>query len=106
MNAITDFDLAIQLEPDNAAAYVNRGSAKGQLNHLLDAVADYDQAIRLRPDYALAYYNRGSTQVSRKLFKDGLADLHTAFGIGASRRQQRPRQRHREAAAKPGVGHA
>ena len=73
--------MAIQLEPDNAAAYVNRGSAKGQINQLLEAIADYNHAIRLRPDYALAYYNRGSTKVTQKLFKDARADLHTALEL-------------------------
>ena len=57
--AITDYDSAIRLKPDHAAAYYNRGNAKYKLGQHLAAIADFDSAIRLNPDHAKAYYNRG-----------------------------------------------
>jgi tetratricopeptide (TPR) repeat protein len=65
--AVQAFDKAIQLKPDSAEAYSNRGNALkelGQVEHAVasydDAVASYDQAIQLKPDFAEAYYNRGN----------------------------------------------
>ena len=39
-----DYDQAIRLDPDNAAAYSNRGNAKAQLGRHEDAIADCDQS--------------------------------------------------------------
>ncbi len=61
--AIADYDIAIQLNPDDAAAYYNRGNAKYGLDEHQAAIADYDIAIQLNLDYAEAYYNRGNAKV-------------------------------------------
>ena len=65
--AVQAFDKAIQLNPDSAEAYSNRGNALkelGQVENAVasfnDAVASYDKAIQLKPDFAEAYYNRGN----------------------------------------------
>ena len=50
--AIRDFDEAIRLKPDDAAAYNSRGSAKSNLGDKQGAIKDFDEAIRLKPDYA------------------------------------------------------
>ena len=63
--AITGYTHAIRLNPDDAAAYSNRGIAKSSLGQYLAAIVDYDIAIRLDPDVATAYSNRGA--VKRKL---------------------------------------
>ena len=41
---------AIELEPADAAIYVNRGAAYAALAQYGLAIADYDQAIELDPD--------------------------------------------------------
>ena len=53
------YNRAIQLKPDMAVAYSNRGNAKGGLGRHEDAITDYDKAIQLEPDMAKAYSNRG-----------------------------------------------
>ena len=58
-DAIAAYDQAIQLKPDYAGAYSNRGVAKSELGRHEDAIADYNQAIQLKPNYAEAYNNRG-----------------------------------------------
>ena len=61
--AIADFDEAIRLNPDDAAAYAayhNRGNAKGNLGQYREAIDDYDEAVRLNPGDADAYSNRAS----------------------------------------------
>ena len=57
--AIGDFDKAIELNPEDAAAYNNRGNAKADLTQYKEAIADYDKAIELKPEDAQAYNNRG-----------------------------------------------
>jgi len=54
------YDKAIQLKPDFADAYYNRGNALKNLGQLDEALKDYDKAIQLKPDYAKAYNNRGA----------------------------------------------
>jgi tetratricopeptide (TPR) repeat protein len=57
--AIADFSRAIELDPQDGAAYHNRGlaSAKG-LKKYNDAIADFTKAIELTPEFAEAYDNR------------------------------------------------
>ena len=57
--AIKDYDKALELNPDYANAYYNRGVAKGKLGDYKGAIEDFDKAIALNPNYADAYYNRG-----------------------------------------------
>jgi tetratricopeptide (TPR) repeat protein len=56
--AISDFDRAIQLEPDIAFRYYNRGIAFSRKHQAHKAIDDYPRAIQLRPDLAPAYSNR------------------------------------------------
>jgi len=45
--ALRDYDEAIRLEPDYAAAFYNRGVARRDRGDLDGALRDYDEAIRL-----------------------------------------------------------
>ena len=45
--AITDFDIAIRLKPDDVKAYYNRGNAKALLGRTLEAKQDLRTALRL-----------------------------------------------------------
>ena len=57
--SIKDYNTAIQLKPDFAKAYNNRGIAyreKGEFDQTLD---DTTKAIELQPNFAHAYSNRG-----------------------------------------------
>nr|MDJ0659935.1 tetratricopeptide repeat protein [Crocosphaera sp.] len=58
--AITDYNQAISLNPNDADAYYNRGFAYSQLGENQKAIADYNQTISLNPNYTNAYYNRGT----------------------------------------------
>ena len=57
--AIADYTKAIELRPDYASAYYNRGKVFLGLKNYEKAIADYTKAIELRPDDASAYDNRG-----------------------------------------------
>ena len=58
--ALDDYDAAINLKPDFAAAYYFRGTVKRSLGQYKEAIEDYDTAIDLKNDFAFAYYFRGT----------------------------------------------
>ena len=57
--AIADLDQAIQLNPELADAYLNRGFVKQMKGDFEGAIADSNQAIGINPKFAEAYGNRG-----------------------------------------------
>uniref|UniRef100_A0A4X2L3Z3 Translocase of outer mitochondrial membrane 70 n=1 Tax=Vombatus ursinus TaxID=29139 RepID=A0A4X2L3Z3_VOMUR len=79
-----DFNMAADIDPQNADVYHHRGQLKILLDQVEEAVADFDECIRLRPDSALAqaqkcfalyrqaYTGNNSTQVqaAMKGFED------------------------------------
>ena len=64
--ALKDYSRAIELSPNNAAAYTNRGVAYGEKGEHKLAIKDYTTAIKLNPDFANAYNNRGYTYVEKE----------------------------------------
>jgi protein O-GlcNAc transferase len=58
-DALVSYNRALQLAPDFAEGFMNRGNALLDLNLPAEAVASYDQALKLKPDLALALTNRG-----------------------------------------------
>ena len=56
--AVRDFSKAIELNPEYATAYNNRGFAYMKLSKYNEAIIDFDKAIELNSKYATAYSNR------------------------------------------------
>ena len=82
--AIADHTKAIELDPDYASAYYNRGIAKGNLKEYNSSIADYTQAIELKPDYATAYSNRGIQKENLGDLRGACADWRKAASLGHS----------------------
>ena len=59
--ALTAYEQAIGLDPNNALAYSNKGYALLELKRYEEALAACEQAISLDPNLALAYSNKGAT---------------------------------------------
>jgi len=82
--AIKEFNLAIQANPKNAKAYVNRGSiframhAQAQDQQYDDAIKDFTKAIEIAPKDPSGYLERGQTLVMQKQYTDALTDLNKA----------------------------
>jgi tetratricopeptide (TPR) repeat protein len=57
--AIVDYNAAIRLDREFAAAYYNRGMSYMALQQLQAAVTDFSQAIKYQPQFVAAYYSRG-----------------------------------------------
>ena len=64
--AIAEFEIAIELDPEDAEAHRNLGTAYGEQNKWEEATVAYEKAIELAPDFgeaygdlAAAYFNLG-----------------------------------------------
>jgi protein O-mannosyl-transferase len=77
--AIDNCNRAIQIAPDYADAFYNRGVAYNDLNRYQSAIENYSEAIRLKPDYAKAYNNRGFTYTMTGLYQQAIADATKAI---------------------------
>ena len=80
--AIKDFDKAIELNPNLAEAYNNRGLVYGKLGNLQQAIKDFDKAIELNPKYAEAYCWRGIAYVILYNRNQATNDLRIAARLG------------------------
>ena len=80
-SAIAAYDRALQMNPDSATTYNNRGIAKGNLGRHDEALADFDEAIRLKPDFAMAYNNRGNAKRHLARHDEALADFDKAIRL-------------------------
>ena len=93
--ALSHFDISIQLNPAFISAYKGRGSINANLGNHEEAVADYNTVIRLNPDDAGAYNNRGyahfqlgkskssrgKTEEARKLYQAAVEDWTQAIKL-------------------------
>ena len=76
-DAITDYDIAIDKNPNYAEAYYWRGLVKRRLKRPYEAaIADYSHAIRLNSNYAEAYYERGASKYNLKQYEEAINDLN------------------------------
>ena len=79
---LADLNKTIDLAPDFAYTYYNRGNVLSSLKDYHAAIASYDEAIALEPDLAEAYYNRGLTHIFLGNNARGVADLSKAGELG------------------------
>ena len=80
--AIVDFDKVIELNPDDAEAYYNRGNAYYEKQEFAQSIRDYSKAIELKPQFAEAYYNRGEAWLHLREWEKAKSDLTTARSMG------------------------
>jgi tetratricopeptide (TPR) repeat protein len=78
--ALEDFNRAIQLVPEGATAYNNRGSVLLELGIVPEAIRDFDRAILLAPNYAAALANRAAAHVRLNNYRAALTDYSRAIG--------------------------
>ncbi len=75
------FAQAIALDPGNARAHLDRGSALKDLERLEEAEAEFDEALRLQPTYVKAHYNRGVVLAARGDDAAALASYERALEL-------------------------
>ena len=58
-SALESFEKAIELKPDLAVAWFNKGAMLDRLGRYDEALESFEKAIELKPDLAEAWYNKG-----------------------------------------------
>jgi tetratricopeptide (TPR) repeat protein len=64
--SIASLDTAIQQNPRDLDAYLQRGRLNAKLDRSLLAIADYTEIIRLDPNHAVAYNDRAMVKLNLK----------------------------------------
>ena len=60
--AISDYDMAISLDPENILAWGNRSFANIKIGQYFESISDSETVIRLDPNEARAYHEQRSRQ--------------------------------------------
>ena len=71
---IASLNAALQQNPQDIDAYVERGILHATLDRNLLAIADYTEAIRLDPNRALAYNNRAVAKLNLRDYRGAYLD--------------------------------
>ncbi len=71
----------IDLFPDNAAAWSNRGNAKVSQNKLEESLGDYTKSIELAPSAPDPYVNRGAALEGLSRWQEAIADYDQALKL-------------------------
>jgi tetratricopeptide (TPR) repeat protein len=79
--AISDYDKAIELNPDYTRSYCNRGFAYGFLDKYTESLSDLDKAIKLDPGYVEAYTLRGITKDDMGDHAGAIADFSKSIEL-------------------------
>lgn len=79
---MSDLNNTIELAPDFAYAYYNRGRLYFDIKDYSAALADYTKAINLYGDFAEAYFNRGLIYIFLGNNAAGISDLSKAGELG------------------------
>ncbi|MBI1786852.1 MAG: tetratricopeptide repeat protein [Acidobacteria bacterium] len=105
--AVDRFSMAIQLDPNFAAAYLNRGLVYQALAKYELAVQDFTWAIEQEPQNALFYWRRAKAHFGLRHYEEAMVDYNQSIQLNPSdprpfldRGQLHERQgRYREASA-------
>ena len=79
--AISDFNKAIEIDPNYVDAYNNRGNVYCQQGNFTQAISDFNKAIEINPNFGEAYNNRGNVYYQQGNFTQAISDLSRAIGI-------------------------
>jgi len=81
--SLSDFTLALELNPKYSEAFFYRGLIYGKEFHKYQkALKDFDKAIKYNPEYAEAYLNRGVTYRILDDLKHAVPDWRKARDLG------------------------
>ena len=80
-NAISGFNRAIELRPDDAGSYINLGVAHLRQGDTDTSITYFATAIGLDSNNALAYNNRGVAYFNKGDYEHAIADLQRALQL-------------------------
>jgi tetratricopeptide (TPR) repeat protein len=79
--ALTCFDEALKLKPDDAEAWCSKGMALGQLGQPKEALTCFDEAVKLKHDFADAWRGKGMSLDDLGQSKEALACFDEAVNL-------------------------
>ncbi|MDY6960079.1 MAG: tetratricopeptide repeat protein, partial [Halobacteriota archaeon] len=79
--AIEDYNRALELDPENASTYNNRGSVYFDLKVYDRALDDLSRAIELDPEDPQLYNNRAQVYMDLNWYEDAIKDYDTVVNI-------------------------
>jgi len=79
--ALTDYNKAIELDPESAKSYHNRGLVKNDLKDYTGAISDLNKSIQLQPNQTLGFTNRGLVHHRLKDYNKAIADFTKAIEV-------------------------
>ena len=79
--AISDYNKAIEINPQHFNAYLNRGNAKSESGDHQGAISDYNKAIEINPLDPKSYYNRGYVKIGLIDYRGAIKDFTRALEI-------------------------
>jgi predicted O-linked N-acetylglucosamine transferase (SPINDLY family)/ADP-heptose:LPS heptosyltransferase len=79
--ALASYEQAININPNYARAYSNRGNVLRALERFDDALVSYNRALQLKPDYAEAFYNKGNALQDLERSAEALVSYDDALAI-------------------------
>ena len=80
-DAVISYNKAIQLDPEYALAYYNRGNLFALLGQYSRAIEDYNEAINIDPEYTSVYKNRGNAFVLLGEYHRAIKDFDETIAL-------------------------
>jgi len=77
--ALDDYDRVVEMTPESAEAYNERGAVYGNMKMADAARSDFERAIELAPAWPLGYLNRGLLQAEQGEFAGAIEDFTKAI---------------------------
>ncbi len=82
--AIQDYSKAIEINPSNSEAYLNRGLPKHKLGDYRGAIQDYSKSIEINPSISKGYFMRGFAKQYLEDYRGAIQDYDKAIEINPS----------------------
>ncbi len=79
--AIAEYNMAIEISPEYAPVYNNRGFAYVGKGEYDQAIADFNKAIEIDPKFAMAYNNRGYVYSVKAEYDQAISDSNRAIAL-------------------------
>ena len=78
---IRDYSAAIQVDPENAYTFYNKGISLDRMGNFEEAIQNFTQAIDLEGTKADFYHNRGFAFRKKKDYDKAIADYTKAIEL-------------------------
>jgi tetratricopeptide (TPR) repeat protein len=79
--AISSYDKAVEIKPDNHEAWDNKGLSLAYLGRFEEAITSYNLALAIQPDYPNAWYNKACAYALQGQINLAVENLEKAISL-------------------------